>query len=611
MKKYLVKGKSVIELLEKVAKHFKVEKDELDYEIIKEDKNFFGKIKEVEMRVWVSEKKDIKVKENNEVENNKEERIEALKYYEIKILKSGVYLKVENDFKKNGITDSMIIEELVRREIREPEITKVYSAMGENIGEFVKIAEYISDYYIDAGVQLTFKNSNMEVHVEFIEPQRGNDINYDQVMAELQLKGVIFGIKKEYMEKIIKDKIYNQQFRIVDGKLPINGNDAEMIFLFETELEYNANEDEKGVINFKEVHLIQNVEMRQALVKKIPLTQGEAGMNVFGEPVSPKPGKDKSFPKGKNTEVSESGEFLIASIPGHVSVVNKLVSVNPVYVVSENVDYSTGNIDFYGTVYVKGKILEGFEVKAKGDIIVEGVIEDAIVESEGNIKVKNGIIGKENGKGYIKALGSIRAEFIQNMRVSSEEDIEVKKHIMHSFVQARNRVLALEKDGKILGGEILAGKAVSAKVLGSKFGNATFIEVGVDPVLRKKHQQIKDELRETLNEREKLEADLLTLRKLKEENKLDEKKYKLFLEKTKMQFVLAKKIQTFKQEKDKIENMFEEIENGKINVLDTVYSGIIIKIGGHQLITKEAFRYVTFYIDSDRNEIGILPCEVG
>ena len=60
---------------------------------------------------------------------------------------------------------------------------------------------------------------------------------------------------------------------------------------------------------------------------------------------------------------------MISKIDGHVTCVNGKVFVNNVLEL-ENVDVSTGNIEYQGNVIVNNNVINNFSVKAHGDIEV-------------------------------------------------------------------------------------------------------------------------------------------------------------------------------------------------------------------------------------------------
>lgn len=85
------------------------------------------------------------------------------------------------------------------------------------------------------------------------------------------------------------------------------------------------------------------------------------------------------MPKGKNTEISEDGQNLIAAINGQINYIDGKVNVFQNYEVPANVDNSTGNINFIGNVIVRGSVLSGFVIQAGGNVEVGGVVEGATI----------------------------------------------------------------------------------------------------------------------------------------------------------------------------------------------------------------------------------------
>ena len=123
----------------------------------------------------------------------------------------------------------------------------------------------------------------------------------------------------------------------------------------------------------------------------------------------------------------------------------------------------------------------------------------------------------------------------------------------------------------------------------------------------------KSEIENTLlmkeREREKNDVEIKTLTHQKENASLDEKKQKIYLEKVKKQFVLAKELKELRDERDKLEHHFENAKKGKIHVRDVMHAGVVFRIGDSQLNVKENFKFVTFYLDEKKCEIALLPFE--
>src|SRR5690606_32591089 len=105
----------------------------------------------------------------------------------------------------------------------------------------------------------------------------------------------------------------------------------------------------------------------QLVATLVPPQAGKGGVGVNNEPLPPIFGKPARFKIGKNVVLNQEGNALYAAIDGLISLTEDgKVNVFPVYEVKGDVDYSVGNIDFVGTVVIRGNVLTGFKVKAAG-----------------------------------------------------------------------------------------------------------------------------------------------------------------------------------------------------------------------------------------------------
>ena len=96
---------------------------------------------------------------------------------------------------------------------------------------------------------------------------------------------------------------------------------------------------------------------------------------------------------------------MYSKVDGHVELTDGKVFVSDTFEVLADVDTSTGDINYDGNVHIKGNVRTGFCVRAKGDIIVDGVVEGAELYSDGQIILKRGIQGMN--RGLLQAKGNI------------------------------------------------------------------------------------------------------------------------------------------------------------------------------------------------------------
>lgn len=78
-------------------------------------------------------------------------------------------------------------------------------------------------------------------------------------------------------------------------------------------------------------------------------------------------------------------------------VTTSSLAIESVYEIKEDVSLKTGNIDFNGTVIIRGDVPTGFSIKASGDILIDGLVEAAHIEAKGSVTIVKGIVGSRTG----------------------------------------------------------------------------------------------------------------------------------------------------------------------------------------------------------------------
>ena len=220
---------------------------------------------------------------------------------------------------------------------------------------------------------------------------------------------------------------------------------------------------------------------------------GIDGRDVLGQPVLPDEMADTQFSSDMSgVEIDPDDPLLLrAAIAGSPKLINQGVQVNPVVEV-DAVDLTTGNINFEGSLQVRGDISATMEVRVTGDVVVNGTMEAALVEAGGNVTVKGGIIGMaeamQDASGpartaHIVCGGELKARFIENAIISAGQNVEVEREIRHaaSPPAAVNVGAANAQQTAIMGGQIRALQAVRAGTIGSPAGVPTLVQAGLDP----------------------------------------------------------------------------------------------------------------------------------
>jgi hypothetical protein len=232
------------------------------------------------------------------------------------------------------------------------------------------------------------------------------------------------------------------------------------------------------------------VKKGDPLAKLVGETPGADGRDIYGKVLKAPKGKSLKIKAGANA--SEKEGIFFAEKEGMVRVDNGKVVVDEIYLVENGVNFDVGNIDFPGSVIVKGGILDLFEIKAGGSVQVEGLVEAAKITSESDVEIKGGVEGKK--KGLIVCRGNFSAKFLVNAEVRSEKDVCVETQIITSKVEALGAVKAPQ--GAIAGGEVSGLGGVDVGTLGSESGAATTVTAGINPGLSRMLAEIDAEMAE-------------------------------------------------------------------------------------------------------------------
>ena len=168
-------------------------------------------------------------------------------------------------------------------------------------------------------------------------------------------------------------------------------------------------------------------------------------------------------------------------------------------VVTEDIRSSSARENYSESVEIEGTVRKGVCLTVRGDLSVLGDVEDAIIEVEGDVRIAGGFLG--TGAGRVTCGGNFAAGFVQGQRIEAKGNVEVAKAIISGTVFASGDVRMGKDEGAIVGGRIHAGGSVEAAVLGSRRPVQTRIEVGVDPGLALRIEELEREAMELTRKR--------------------------------------------------------------------------------------------------------------
>lgn len=451
--------------------------------------------------------------------------------------------------------------------------------------------------------KLTITPDKMQAYAKFYASSVGGEnMTPQELVQDLLTRGIKSGIKKDEILKFFSRRQYCENILVAQGRLPVQGKDAYIEYKFNTDKKAKPTLKEDGSVDFFNLNILNHCNKGDELAILHPEVPGEPGSNIMGDKIMPAEVKKAAFDYGHNIEMSEDGQKLISLVDGHVELVDGAVFVSDELVV-ENVDNSTGNIDYEGNVQINGNVFTNFRVKAKGDIMVKGVVEGAHLEAGGNIIITRGMNGM--GKGVLRAEGNIVAKFLENVTAEAKGYV-ASESILHSRISAGGEVNVDGKRGFITGGRVCATGSIDVKTLGSEMGADTVIEVGADPAVKERIKQLQQQIAEDMKTLQMVQPILVsTKQKLAQGVRLNDEQIKYV-----QTLVLANEQKTKSLEESNKE--LQELQKQVGNPLDTVvrvhgmvYPGTRICIGDVSMVVQKTSHYCRFI--RDRGDVKMVP----
>lgn len=446
----------------------------------------------------------------------------------------------------------------------------------------------------DASVLITCDDNFMHAYITVLPPYGGREFNSDILKASLKK----FDINEACCDKKILDNILNK--KIANNVLFASGYDKQegKETYFEalvTEVEHIPLEENKtkAIDDHSALHFAQ-VNVGIPLMQRHPAIPGTHGKNVKGQIIPASTIHDVSFNKNL-TGVKASPDnpnILISDIKGHPVILADGACVDDIMMVN-NVDMSTGNINYDGSVMVKGEVMPGMKIQATGDIIACGVVNRAVLQAQNNITVHCGVIGdhvnsektKEEKNLFLtrlKAGGDITIQYASQAKLIAAHDITVHEYISHCYCEAKGTIQVGQTGGKgrIFGGEYHAYMSINANHIGAESELKTQVSAGITSKIYHQFYQLKQALERRANQKDTLSTLLTSSVNQFEATPLDtglEKKIQYVKKLLKKTQIEISKINTA------ISNLNHDMikaKNAHITIKEGVYTNVNISING-------------------------------
>ncbi len=414
-----------------------------------------------------------------------------------------------------------------------------------------------------------FLANDMEVYVTVLTKDK--QIGRERLMEILEQNNIRRGIQEDAIELIVSGEAYRKAILLARGEIPRVGADGWYEFFFRTNLERKPKILEDGTADYRTIEWFEMVKAGQVLAKYHEAKEGTDGYNVTGGPIKARKGVEQRILTGQGFVLSEDRKTYIAAIDGMIRLEGTEMKVTD-HMLLDEVNMTTGDIEFNGSVHVLGDVGYGAIIKASGDIVIDGTVESATIESGGSIVLKKGM--NSAGHGLIKAGGDVVSRFFESVKVIAKGNIDVGK-CLNSQLYAEGSVTS---SGIIAGGVTRASAGFRIKHAGNQAGLHTALQLKIDEKVWEENRVIKNAIRD-------VSAELEMLNKSYEEFKVKfppevRNGMEVFAKIEKAVYTKKKQFDQLLVLNEEIEKSLKKIREAKVIITGRAYEGTVLEMEG-------------------------------
>lgn len=426
---------------------------------------------------------------------------------------------------------------------------------------------------------------------------QGRCLTQEDGLAAISGAKITVGLDEEAIAAAFGEtRPYFQLCPVAWGAPATEGKDGEVVDHFKRKFVREVEANEGDQVDYRALSHVQAVEKDAVICEFLPPVEGAPGIQVDGFPILPKPVKPAVPPVGLNTALSEDKTQLLAMKDGLLEFSANCFQVKELLNIQSDVDYSTGNIDFKGDVYVHGNVREQFSVRATGSVQVDGTVEAATIEAGGDVLISVGVSG--NGQAVIRGK-LVRARYLESCTVYAQQ-VE-SDYIMASRVFSEDSVCASGGHGAIISGQVVAANMVKATTIGSASGRYTEVSLGGQPKLREELYQNKDAILALKNEQMELEKKANFFSKRKDMRNSEA----VIADIRCQQEALAAKERELQERQTELLTELSSLSNCRLES-GTVYAGVKITIGSAVKTVEHDINHCVAVFDPEERDIKFL-----
>jgi len=438
--------------------------------------------------------------------------------------------------------------------------------------------------------------SEDEMEAYLTVTKTGNSCDREKLIKALNQCGIRYGILEDVVEDLAKGVKQKTPVVIARGTPPVKGEDGWYEFFFKSEEEKAPKLLEDGSVDYKNTVWFEVVENGQKIAYYHAATYGTNGISVLGREIPTKKGKEKEMLSGKGFMLLPDQRTYLATEKGVITQKGEHLEISRLLIL-EDVTIASGKVDFDGSVYIKGHVGNGTKIRATEDILVDGFVEAANIESGGTIILRQGMNAFSNG--VLRAEKDVNGKFFEAVKVYSNGNIQAN-YCMNSELYAEGKIVISGAAGTFVGGRACAVEGFCAYNLGNNVGLLTYLSLGVNKKLSEKYNGVQEELKEVNKELTILRnaySDFRSKYTAEIRNTMP-----IYLKIESAIFTKEKQLDKLEFMKYKLEKKMQDMTSVKAVIQGKLYEGVCVEINGMKWTSRE-LRNVT--IRRERAQIAV------
>jgi uncharacterized protein len=431
-------------------------------------------------------------------------------------------------------------------------------------------------------LQVAISVGGMEASIQSQTPLEGGAMAPEEIQDILHEAGVCTGILDDVVQRIARIGLDLHAVVVACGMQPRGGMPGRIEFVY-----IPPNHQPK-------MRAVLSVRKGDVLAVLHPPSEGVPGMTVTGEVVPCPPAEPAQLIPGLNTAFGPDGTTVtvIATEDGQpVQMPDGSLEVQTTVEIPGNVDYSVGNIDFCGSLTIKGDVLGELNIRTGGSVEVLGDVQDAIIESGEDVTVHHGFVGL--GKGRIVAGGTVRVRHVTNQTIKAGKDVHVETEAINATIEAGGRVIAPR--AVIAGGKLEAMQEADVYNLGNSESSGVKVRVGRRGKIIERLTVVEKDVKQAERQMGKVKDAVYRLVKMKvDTGRLPSDKEQILAKLLEAQKLLPRRLMELQAEREALQGELQKKCDARVVVRGTVQKDTMIEVNGAGKFVQSALEVVMF-----------------